>query len=522
MIGYARLFQYYCLALNVAGLGLVVMISLGQTDGLLIYSLDDPYIHLAVAESILEGGYGINAGEYASPASSIIYPFLLAGLLSVGLGTTGPLLLSALFAFLATWVAAGFTSRLLQFDRTVTSVLSFALMGPALVFLLNALALPMNGMEHTMHVFGTVLALSGLYRVLVEEDRMQLWAVVVGAVICALVRFEGLGLVLAAVAALVLARHWFSALAIVGIVGGILLVYAQTMLSLGLPALPSSVMTKSDLAANATEMNLAGLARELFGKLFWYALGNRWGITFAICATFFLFTAFDTGRDFRHRLFFLAVASVLAAHVIAGRYGWFGRYEVYVAAAMVMGVTAFLHLANAQRLVVARLWLPFAMLILAVPYGIVTKETPAASANIYQQHYQMHRFVQDHFPEAVAVNDLGWVAFQNDNYVLDLWGLGSEEARLLTREGGWSAEALDEITQVRGVAFAMIYDEWFRNIPANWCSAASLTTSAVTSDHDTVAFYLIETGRANEFMAALREFEGTLPQGATLDIHGCP
>lgn len=42
------------------GIGLMLYFMLGRTDGLLVYSLDDPYIHLAVAEEILKGDYGIN------------------------------------------------------------------------------------------------------------------------------------------------------------------------------------------------------------------------------------------------------------------------------------------------------------------------------------------------------------------------------------------------------------------------------------------------------------------------------
>ena len=35
------------------------------------YPLDDVYIHLAMAEQIAAGGYGVNAGEFASAASSL-------------------------------------------------------------------------------------------------------------------------------------------------------------------------------------------------------------------------------------------------------------------------------------------------------------------------------------------------------------------------------------------------------------------------------------------------------------------
>ena len=47
------------------------LVSVRFAGGVLIYSLDDPYIHLALARTIQQGGYGINVGEWASPSSSI-------------------------------------------------------------------------------------------------------------------------------------------------------------------------------------------------------------------------------------------------------------------------------------------------------------------------------------------------------------------------------------------------------------------------------------------------------------------
>ncbi len=48
-----------------------------MNDGKLMYALDDPYIHLSVSETIWNGGYGVNPGEFSSPSSSILFPFLL-------------------------------------------------------------------------------------------------------------------------------------------------------------------------------------------------------------------------------------------------------------------------------------------------------------------------------------------------------------------------------------------------------------------------------------------------------------
>ena len=66
------------LGLWFAGAIVLILRSILLCDGHLIYTLDDPYIHLRLAQIILRGGYGINIGEYSSPCSSIIYPYLLA------------------------------------------------------------------------------------------------------------------------------------------------------------------------------------------------------------------------------------------------------------------------------------------------------------------------------------------------------------------------------------------------------------------------------------------------------------
>src|ERR1700722_4478646 len=63
------------LALAIAALAAAILV---LCHGHLIYSLDDPYISLALGEQIAHGHYGINAAEASSPSSSILYPFLLA------------------------------------------------------------------------------------------------------------------------------------------------------------------------------------------------------------------------------------------------------------------------------------------------------------------------------------------------------------------------------------------------------------------------------------------------------------
>jgi hypothetical protein len=116
----------------------------------------------------------------------------------------------------------------------------------------------------------------------------------------------------------------------------------------------------------------------------------------------------------------------------------------------------------------------------------------------------------------VAVNDLGWVAYKNDIFVLDLWGLGSEKSRQAAKAAGRTAEFMRDMTARSNAAYAMVYDDWFEVVPPEWCRIAQLNTIKVTSASDKVAFYLIAMDRETEIRTALQAFEKVLPKGASL------
>lgn len=490
-----------------------------RSDGGFFYTLDDPYIHLSVAESILEGGYGINAGEYASPSSSILYPYLLAATLMLGLGEYGPLLIGCLFSLLSVWTLARFAAQTLPDDNSLVSWLSYIVMGFAIVFALNAIALPMNGMEHSLHVYGVVLALTGLYHCLVKDDDSQIWKIILGSMICGVIRFEGLALVTGVIVALALSGRLRIAIGLGACVASMLALYGFYMSNIGLPFFPSSVMTKSNIAVDASEGSVFVFVKDMAFN-FLFALSNSRGVVMGIFSAVLMALCLDATVSARLRMFFVAVLAVLVGHMLAGQFGWFDRYEIYAVAAMFVALLAILKEQNSLR---TSYVLAFAMaaMVFSLPYAWTTARSPAASANIYQQQYQMHRFAQEIYPAAVAVNDLGWVAYKNQNYVLDLWGLGSEEARKYRALGGWSKSSLSEITQRNAIEYAMIYDDWFDQVPDDWCLGAQLMTSWVSAGSDTVSFYLIDRTKTDVFFRSLAELAATLPAGARLETKEC-
>lgn len=92
----------------------------------------------------------------------------------------------------------------------------------------------------------------------------------------------------------------------------------------------------------------------------------------------------------------------------------------------------------------------------------------------------MHRFAVDYYGKPVAVNDLGYVSFRNDHYVLDLAGLGSLRA-LACREKGCGPNWMNALAKAHDVDLAMIYPDWFRSTPQ--LVESGCTSTGAKQDH---------------------------------------
>jgi hypothetical protein len=160
--------------------------------------------------------------------------------------------------------------------------------------------------------------------------------------------------------------------------------------------------------------------------------------------------------------------------------------------------------------------------IFVQPYIRAAAMSPLASRNIYEQQYQMHRFVADYFPHRVAVGDLGWVSFQNPNYVLDLAGLGSEKVRLLRSTGKFDPQSIEQLSREDGIDFAMLYDEHiFGPVPSNWCLVGVLKGESVTSASGDVLFFATRPATERPMRDALDKFVPTLPHRVVFQPHVC-
>lgn len=302
---------------------------------------------------------------------------------------------------------------------------------------------------------------------------------------------------------------------------------------MGLEPLPSSVLVKSNVAASATDGSILSLITGFFWKIY-VTLYNRVGILLAVAwlvtATWVVFIRQPSRQQFSDSkvLVALTLLAVTGAHIIAGRYGWFYRYEIYVIVATVM-----LGLYLMQDGLRALLVRPFgklgvlsvgasALIIIGTPYlNAIAREVPVAANNIYEQHYQLHRFITEFYKGPVAVNDLGWTSYRNPYYVLDLLGLGSETVRKHRLKKGIQTTWIKRLVAKHDINLAIIYKGVLgKALPVTWTPVGTLYLSRqkITPTHAEVTFFAARSDVVDDLRTKLRTFRSTLPPGVRLEI----
>lgn len=487
-------------------------------DGHFGYTLDDTYIHMALAENINLGHYGVNPGEVSSPSSSIIWPFLLAPFMSFSFADYVPLMINTLVA----------AATLLVYGRLVTiaicpcidkaSKLTAGLIVLLLIPMTNLVGQVYLGMEHSLQSFFSALLVLGL----VQEARSGKvsWWLILAIIAGPLVRYENLALSLPALLYLVLRGHIKAALLAASLIVVTLGGFSAYLLSLGLKPLPNSIMYKSGIGI--TDSSTILTPNILDQQIGISTLPSM--IFMPLILLVFVLVALSSKWPRVERLLAATMAFSILLQFMFGKIGSYHRLEMYVWLASCL-MLIYLFRGALQRLAQSKPFyrsaaiLLFLGALLAREYTSALVTIPLASNNIYEQQYQMHRFATEFYDDPVAVNDLGWVAYNNDNYVLDLVGFASYEALWSSfneSDPAWTNDLAGE----HDVKLAMIYDFRFRELPPNWRRLGVLHLGKIrwVPAGDEVSFYALDEETAAQIQPALLAFRQSLPQGVTFDI----
>jgi len=516
---------------TLAGIASILLLelaaTLAATGGHLAYVIEAPYVHLTLAEQILHGHYGLTPEEAAAPSSTILYPFLLAALAPLRLGTALPLAIN-----IAATLSAGVAALLLADEcgvplRSVAPARIFAL-AASVTLALNLAGLALTGLEHSLHVFCSILYLLGLAR-FVRRGRCDWWWFLC-IIIQPLIRFEGAGLLLADILIFAYFRRFDYALAVMAIGVGLVGAYSLFLYRLGLPLLPSSVLSRSEWSNTAIAEQsgalavLIAIARNFYRNL--NSFGSAQILGAVALAWLWLGTRLNRERPAvagqRDRIRFMLVfflAFVSLAQLAGGTVGWTPpRYEAYVQAidlcalAVIFGdaVSAWCRRANWLRVGFSAT----ALLLIFGGYATQTLVAPAMARAEYLGPLQLHRFVTDFYRAPVATDQLGDVNFDNPYYVLDLSGLSTESVRQ-ARATARSAEWMDGFLADRGIDLAIVNSADTPSVPAGWSKVAELHVAAGRAANR-ILFYSRRPEAAATIAAALAGFAATLPQGDRL------
>ncbi|MDR3793403.1 MAG: hypothetical protein P4L03_08480 [Terracidiphilus sp.] len=494
--------------------------------GIFTYTLDDPYISLAVGRQIWLGNYGVNALEHSSPSSSILFPFLLAPFSGFSFGVMIPLFLDLAGLLLTVFFLHRLFFHLRIYPASGFGIVSESVVLIATVICLNLIAVVFTGLEHSLHIAATAAAVLGVAK-FVDTNKLPRWLPYV-LVLLPLIRYEGLALSAGVLLVMLLRRKWLpailSAMAIILSLGA----FSLFLVSMKLPPMPNSIMVKSLLVAQGVSgkheslldtigIHISSMRQTPMGSLLLAVL--LLAVVAFLCELYHCKSALTPRASMA-----LVLIAVLGGHAVAGGMGWLYRYEDY---AMLSALMFIAYLAQEwirskmrakERVVwvaaIAVLW-PF-----VADYISSTRLVPIAANDIYMQQYQMRRFVQQYWRRPVAVNDIGLVTYGNSHYVLDMWGLASEQARAIWAVGA-NADAFQSLVEQRDVKLVIVYESWFENkIPNSWRKVATLKSlrTPVSAHQADVEFYATDAETLKELTGELQAFRPTLPQGTQLFI----
>ncbi len=458
----------------------------------IVYTLDDPYIHLTLARQIGQGHYGINPGELSAPSSSILWPFLLVPFIFTAAGEFAPLVIN-LAALLATlwWIGRWFETFVPASWATLATVVA--------AFCFNLYGLPLNGMEHSLQVMLVVVVALSLM-----QERLT-WPFWLSVTLLPFIRYEGLAISLPTLLYLFLtARHRLAAMVsgavVVCGIGG----FSAFLYSNGLGLLPASVMQRDAVSFSDRFPDVGRILHNAEAQFYFVALAA--------------FAAVLCMRQGRSLAALLLLVAPTAAQLMFGLYGDVSRYQIYFEIWVAIVFLSVYARTAPARGVPVNILLAVALVAGTTDAILVTLTSPLASRNIGDQQKQMAIIAGQYLDEPVAILDLGLVSFHSRRYVLDLAGLASIEA-LRLRDDPATEIWMPALMARRHVEHAIVDTRDTGQRPAGWIHVADLNLplpciTPGSTDH--VSFYSTSSDAAARLRAALVEYRKGSRERATM------
>lgn len=523
------------LAILLVWVGLTATYSMRQTDGLLVYSLDDTYIHMALSKNLaLYGVWGVTPYEWSSTSSSPLWTLLLAGTYLVfGVRDWLPLALN-LLAAAGVLVAAHRMMRRVELAR-----------GYAFVFLLLLVAvLPLPtlillGMEHTLHVLVTLLVFDRATRLFVPEGRVK-WLgrdslIMLGLVVLlVMARFESLLLAGVLFGMFFVTRRPTYGALVMAVAALPVAVYAAISVTHGGMLLPNSVHIKG----TATIAAAGGWAGVLAPRFIVGMLAGEWPVAALMIGLLVMgLLRFRSDTRLREADVFgmaLAFTASLVHLLLLSRHhlGWDTRYKAYIVGMLIVGLAyltrrvlppAIQWTVLRQNAGLVATGVALGLVFMGVPlwdYAVYNQQfTAHAPRDIYVQQIHMARFLDRYYTgSVVAANDIGAITYYATIRLIDVAALGNNELTrgLVTGTTDWETY-LNGLASTTDLEIALVYPHRILDmVPTGWVEAGTWHYAQASVVNPDVVFYGASEERARILRERLIAFQPELPDEITL------
>jgi hypothetical protein len=493
------------------------------THGVFAYPIDDTCIHLTIARNLAyHQVWGTYSGEFASAASSILYPLLLAVLVKI-FGS------HLILPFLANVGAALVLLLVLQrwLVRQGLGPIAQLLVLCGVIFLTPLAPLVISGMEHVLQFLFTFLFISRLaenlerYHLADEKKRRLPSAIYIYGALMVSTRYEGM--VILGLGSLLLLRQkriWQA---------GLLFICGMLPITLfGIYAVrhgnfffPNSVLLKS----GAPELTLDGLynffTNDLFYKLFYSVVGyNTIATQRALIILLLSFLVFRKGLQEKsaYKYLLLLLTAAVFIHMSLTGYARFPRYEAYLIGCVVtvVGLLAakygpVLYDLRKMAAVITVIFLAFPLLLRSIDaYDQVEEGSYATYKVLYTAGTFLHKYYNQ---DAVALECLGVMSYFSEGKKMDVVGLGDIAVAKRMRAHRYSVGFLDSLSKKENVQIAAgtpistppdLLKRW--TIVGSWYLPTSEGGSYIS-------FYAVNPSKTQDLKLNLIAFEKYLPEG---------
>lgn len=514
---------------------LIEMHVMQLTNGILIYPLDDTYIHMSIAKNLaLHNNWGISPNQFQSASSSILYTVILSGLFKIfSVNTLIPFIVNLIAGVVLIFVIQHKLER-----ESIGFIAQFVIL-LLVIFFTPLPTLIISGMEHTLQCLFSFLFIfnfsdwiNKLNNDASKKVKFPASLFIYGIMACA-IRYEGLFIIAIACCILLYYRKIITAfsLGFISILPLIIFGFISTVK--GSYFLPNSVLLK----ASPVELSGSGFFSYISNILIDKLTIATTGIT-ALATQRLLIILPLIYLVFRNQikniasykliLLFLSICTIL--QLAFAKTGWFYRYEAYlfICSTVIVSILMAKYF-KALRLRENKLLLPvFALLAFFLFFPLILRSTAAytkasqACINIYEQQYQMGNFIHQYYnTDTIAVNDIGAVAYFSKSSIIDLWGLANMQVAKAKKENMATPEFLNSVTNNDNVKFAIVYDSWFdSSLRKNWNKVATwqIQNNVICGDA-TVSFYAVKQSSDSLLKINLAAYQQLLPKDVTVKYY---